>query len=265
MSFSNPKLSNPCSKFIEFKGDSGVFQYWDKERGEHGENVQLPVPCFIVVLDQLSTIKGFSDELQSGIYSNEVHSLANEILRVKSFKGGLSIVGLYNDIKHELKSEGAKFAKSVYCMLIDKEGNNHELINFQLSGAAFSAWLDFKFDAQQHIVEITGDCNKEKKGSISYFKPIFKRYAMKKELVPYAIKMDKQLQAYLKQYQDDLKEQQTVSQEKVDAEIPVDNPVIYPDKTPNEVWHENNYDQDKHSIYGDPVKSEVDPADDLPF
>ena len=31
MSFSQPKLTNPCSKFIEFKGDTGQFKYYDKE------------------------------------------------------------------------------------------------------------------------------------------------------------------------------------------------------------------------------------------
>ncbi len=35
MSISNPKIENPCQKFIEFKGDKGQFFYYDKELEEH--------------------------------------------------------------------------------------------------------------------------------------------------------------------------------------------------------------------------------------
>ena len=261
MSFSNPKLQNPCSKFIEFKGDSGTFQFYDKEQEK---NIQLSTPCFIIVLDQLSTIRGFSDDYQTGIYSNEVHSLLNEILKVKSFKGGISIIGLYNEVKHEIKAAGGKFAKSVYCMMFDPEGNR-ELVNFQLSGAAFSAWLDFKFDAQQHVVEITADTIREKKGSINYYKPIFKRWSIKKDLIPYAVELDKKLQAYLKQRKEEIQEQQTVQQEKSDQDYHQESPVYYPDKTPSEVLHEINYEQDKHAVLEESKNEEADFCNDLPF
>jgi hypothetical protein len=99
MSLSSPKLVNPAQKFIEFKGDTGQFQYFDKSLGEKGENVVLKQPFFFIVLDELSTISGYSDKLGSGFYSNEVHSLNDEILKVKSFKGGFSTTGKYKDIK----------------------------------------------------------------------------------------------------------------------------------------------------------------------
>lgn len=247
MSFSKPKLQNPCSKFIEYKGDTGIFRYWDKELEE---NVELETPCFLIVLDELSTIKGYNDELKSGITSNEVHSLTNEILRVRSFKGGLSIVGKYSDIKNEIKSEGGKFTKSVYCMAFDDQGKR-ELINFQFQGAAFSAWLDFKFNPQQHVVCITGENTDEKKGSINYKKPIFKRYNLKDEYVADAITMDNKLQEYFASY----KEKQT--EEIVEKE----------EKTSEESFHETNYEQDKNDVYGgnDVVYPDSDTEDDLPF
>ena len=102
MSLSNPTVSqNPASKYIEYKGDSGKWFYFDKTKGENGENVELHPPLYFIVLDELATIKGWSDQYESGIYSNEVHHI-NETLRVKSFKGGLSIVGKYPDIKFEV-------------------------------------------------------------------------------------------------------------------------------------------------------------------
>jgi hypothetical protein len=244
MSFSQPKVENPCKKFYEFKGDKGIFQYYDKELGE---NVQLKTPAFFVVLDQLSTIKGFSNKYQSGIWSNEVHSLVNEVLRVKSFKGGMSITGKYSEIKDEVKSEGGKFTKSIYALMFDEE-HNTEIVNFQLSGAAFQSWIEFKFSAQMHVVSITGDNTREKNGSINYFKPIFKRYNMKDDLFQKAIEADKILQQFIKDRLEQQHEQQAVVEE---------------EKTASKVFHETNYEQDKGAIY--PDREPQAPEDDLPF
>ena len=55
MSLSEPKLTNPASKFIEFKGDVGEFHYYDKVMEQR---VQLQMPLYFIVLDELSAIKG---------------------------------------------------------------------------------------------------------------------------------------------------------------------------------------------------------------
>ena len=74
MSISNPTVSsNPASKFIEFKGDTGKWRYWDKTKGEDGENVEVKLPVYFIILDELSTIKGWNKEHKCGIYSNEIH------------------------------------------------------------------------------------------------------------------------------------------------------------------------------------------------
>jgi hypothetical protein len=256
MSFSQPKVENPCHKFYEFKGDRGVFQYYDKELSE---NVELKVPAYFIVLDQLSTIKGYSDAYKSGIYSNEVHSLVNETLRVKSFKGGLRITGKYSDIKDEIKSEGGKFTKSVYALLIN-EDKSTEIVNFQLSGAALSSWFEFKFSQQLHIVSITGDNTREKKGSINYFKPVFKRYNMKEEFVSIAIKADQVLQQFFKERAEQQQEQAVAKETE--------------EKTAEEVWYEQTYEKDKGAVYPNksfnempepPEPPETEPESDLPF
>lgn len=221
MSLSNPKQTNPAQKFIEFKGDKGIFQYWDKTKGENGENVQLTMPFYFMVLDELSTISGYSDKYESSFYSNEVHSLQDEILKVKSFKGGFAVTGLYKDIKNELIASGAKFAKSVYAMLI-KGKEDYELVHFKFTGAAFSAWLDKKFSIQQFGVTVKGTVS-GKKGSVKFEMPVFEKFNIKQNVLDAAISMDKQLQLYLKDYkagQLEKMEQQVVAENQIEAEKP---------------------------------------------
>ncbi|MBT3206923.1 MAG: hypothetical protein HN704_18345 [Bacteroidetes bacterium] len=243
MSFSKPKLQNPCSKFIEYKGSRGVFQYWDKE---HGKNIEIETPFFFIVLDQLSTIKGYSDNYNCGIYSNEVHYLDSEILKVKSFKGGFSATGIYKDIKGEIISAGGKFAKSIYCMAFDKD-LNCELVNFQLYGSSIGPWFEFKFDFQRNAVGITGETIDKIKGTTKYKEPIFKKYGIKEELIESAIEMDKQLQDYFSQYK----------AQKIESEIEKE------EKTDTEILHETNFEQDKMKVYN--VKGMDNEQTDMPF
>ena len=128
MSLSNPITSqNPATRFIQFKGDSGKWSYFDKSKGENGENVEIKLPIYFIILDELSTIKGWSDQYQSGIYSNEIHNLGEQ-LTVKTFKGGAMIKGWYQDIKNDVKALGGKYTKSIYAMLI-YEDDSTELVN----------------------------------------------------------------------------------------------------------------------------------------
>lgn len=192
MSLSQPKITGPCSKFIEFKADTGVFQFWNKEKKE---NVKLEYPIRFIVLDELNTIKGFSDSTGSGIYSNEVHSIKNQTLNVRSFKGGLSVVGKYDDIKAQISSMGGKFCKSVYAALIN--GDKLEMVNFQLSGAAFKSWIDKKFDVNKQAA-LVKDCSDAKKGKVEYKVPNWIGEIIPIGLLDEAVSMDKKLQEYLK-------------------------------------------------------------------
>ena len=258
MSFSQPKLENPCTRFISFKGDEGVWYYYDKELEK--KVALIPPVCFIV-LDQLSTITGYSDEYQSGIYSNEVHSLTKETLRVRTFKGGFSAVGTYANIKGEIASAGGKFTKSVYAMIISKDEEPY-LANFQISGAAFSSWLDLKFSAQRHIVCITGENIDNKKGAVKFKRPVFRTYNMDSKYVPAAIEMDMELQKYLSSYKEK-KEEEIIEKATVIADPdpePVDS------RTKTEKWFEENYQKDKQTVYGGKkFEMEDNPENDLPF
>lgn len=256
MSFSNPILENPCKKFIDFKSDDKQFVYWDKELGENGEQVIIPTPIYFIVLDELTTITGYYKEGDCGIYSNEIHFLKDEVLRVRTFKkGGPSIVGLYDAIKDSIKAIGGKYTKSVYAMMIPTEGVP-ELVNFRFRGAAFSAWLDKKVNSSRQIVCIADEFIEEHNGKTVYNVPVFKAFNMKPEYRDMAVEMDKELQAFLKSY----KSKQT-EKEAVAAEVPVETePVTF---APTNNWQSGG--RSVSDVKEAATANVPDGADDLPF
>ena len=196
MSLSNPKPENPVTKWIEFKGDSGKFQYWDKATES---NIEIPLNKIgFIVLDELNTITGYHESAKAGIYSNEVSDLSHETLTVKVFKTNVQITGLYKDIKDNIKAIGGKFTKSVYAALITGK-DSLELVNFKMSGSAFMGWLEKHANLYKQGVKITGLKDGEK-GKIKFKIPVFEGFDMPENLRLKAIELDKELQEYLKQY-----------------------------------------------------------------
>lgn len=198
MSKSQPILENPCKKWIEYKAEEGKFYYFDKAIGEKGKNIEVPTPVCFCVIDELSVITGFSKKHDSQITSNEVHSVKNETLRVRTFKGGESVIGLYSDIRDNIVAMGGKFTKSVYALLIHDDFTT-EFVNFKFRGAAFSAWLDKKFNAMNFIVGVQ-EFVEEKNGNNTYQVPVFKAFKSNPEIDAAAIEQDKILQEYLRVY-----------------------------------------------------------------
>ena len=211
MSKSNPTIKNPATRFIDFH--NGEFEYYDKETTE---SVIIPMPIYFVVLDELSTISGFCKASGSNIYSNEVHRVSDEIMRVKTFKGGYTATGLYKDIAAEIKSWGGKFTKSVYAMMILPD-NQFELVNFRFRGAAFSAWIDKKFDVDKFAVGVS-ETTIEKNGATTYHVPVFAPFTLTDEINQRAIALDKELQAYLKAYKSQQAEKEVAAVESVEPE-----------------------------------------------
>lgn len=219
MSLSAPKLQSPCKKYIEFKGDDGVFQYWDKE---NKKNIQLKLPISFIVLDELNTIKGFCEEAQSGIYSNEIHNLKTQDLFVRCFKGRKGITGKYADIKGDIGSLGGRFCKSVYAALID--GESLEMVNFQLMGAAFKSWVDKQVDTSHGAVTCNG-CIDGKKGKVEYKIPVWEEETVSPNLLKEAIEMDRKLQEFLRSKKiQDLDQVEVSKSEESDEEPEQDDP-----------------------------------------
>ena len=193
----NSGNANPCKYFIDWK--NGSFVYYDKEAGE---NVDLGYNITFLVLDQLSTIKGWHDASNSGIWSNEVRDTRTETMNVKAFKGGDLVSGLYSDIKHKVKGLGGRYVRSMY-VAMKVDGDTLELANLQLKGAAQAEWSTFYNDNRNEIydaaVEVTGS-DARKKGATKFNVPIFALKKVSEETNETAKSLDTVLQNYLSGY-----------------------------------------------------------------
>ncbi len=189
----NDRPTNPAQRFLKVK--SGAVSFYDKESQE---NVNVPTPLEFIVLDQLATVKGWSDTDESGYWSNEVRSVGHDILNVRTSKG-LKDAGLWRDIKAKPSVAGAKYHSSIYIATKGKDGL--EINNLSLTGAALNAWIEFtqKNKITTNKVVLSGWAD-AKKGSVSYKTPVFEAVPMGDAEKEEAIALDEQLQVYLTEY-----------------------------------------------------------------
>lgn len=168
MSLSKPRgAKSPVKKYYEWKSAKKCFQYWSKELNE---NVEVSLPLSFIVLDEKSTIKGYNDETNSGIFSNEVSNISRETLLVRTFKGNKSIKGKYKDIKAKIKDLGGRFAKAVYAYIPETD----EMVCIIFVGASMSAWIDHTINVSQDIISVSS-YKDAKKGATKYTIPVFTR------------------------------------------------------------------------------------------
>lgn len=164
----NKSFEKPADRYIEWASDDQQFKYWD---GEIGEEILIPIPLKFVVLMVRHTVRGFHDDSNSRIYSNEVEDLSSEVLTVKSFEGGVIAKGTYSSIKEAIENAGGHYAKSIYVLMLDGE-----IWNINLKGSAVFAWGEFVKKDQKlletHSVSVT-DFEQLKKGKIDYSIPVF--------------------------------------------------------------------------------------------
>jgi hypothetical protein len=197
MSLSNQtSTANPAKHFLRVK--SGSVNYYDKEEGQ---NVDVPVPLSFVVLDQLATVKGWSDADQSGYWSNEVRAAGSDALTVRT-KNGEKASGIWKEIKNSPFVAGAKFNASVYIAAKGRDGL--EIQNIAFSGASLNAWIEF-VNANKGVtrgknkVVITGFSD-EKKGAVKYQVPVFAVEEITEAELAEATALDVELQTYLDGY-----------------------------------------------------------------
>ena len=161
---------NPTSKFMEWKSNDKSFSYYNKEIKD---NVLVKMPLTFLVLEEYSTVKGYSDQHKTGIYSNEVLDTDDEEMEVKTYKGRLIAKGLYKDIKGVVKTAGGNYFKSIYA--VTKDG---ELVNLSFKGAAVSKWSNLtEKGAWKRLKDewvTVEDVEKHKKGTVEYTTPNFK-------------------------------------------------------------------------------------------
>lgn len=198
MSRSSDYVESPCTKFLQWDSEKSEFNFWDKEAKE---KVSVELPLRFIVLDELATIKGYSESQKSGIWSNEVKNTSKEPLIVRTSKGVIA-EGLYKEITGDIAKEGGKYTKSIY-VAIENEDKELEIQNFQFKGAAFSGWLDFVKDNKRAIYAKAVVCHSfksEKKGKVTYTVPEFKIDDTTSEENAQAKALDRTLQKYLVSY-----------------------------------------------------------------
>lgn len=213
MSRSNPTegARNPCTRWFEWAGgeDAGFPRWYNKDTQT---DVKVALPFTFLFLDELITIKGYHKRSKSGIYANEIRDTRQEVLVVKSFKGGEVAGGLYQDIKDKVKVAGGGFCWSVYVAFKDEQGQL-AIGNFAMRGASLGAWMDFKKECgskkDEHgksapaycvdAVQITGFVD-DKTGDNDFRRPVFGLKPTSADTNAAAVALDKQLQAFFADY-----------------------------------------------------------------
>jgi len=199
MSRSNPtdRNPNPATRWFEWDGENGGIRYYDKETKQ---NIQIGDKMTFILLDELATIKGWHNDSDSGIYSNEVKDTMAETMIVKAFKGGVIAQGFYRQIRDRVAAAGGKFVNNCYVAFKDQ---TLQIGSVQFKGAALNAWVEFKkahrSELMKKAVSITG-FEKGKKGKIEYCIPTFAIKEITEDTNEAATELDRQLQSYLKQY-----------------------------------------------------------------
>jgi hypothetical protein len=189
---------------LEWSSDDKNFRYWDKEiqvegKEKPGANVLIPLPFRFLVLDQLNTIRGFSDLEKSGFWSNECRNVKTDIFTVRN-KKGIASKGTYEAVMADKACVGSKFCKSVY--ILTKEGDEFIIANLQLVGSALGQWFDFcknNKKIMEGAIEVKTFAS-DKKGKTEYNMPVFEKITTSPETEQKAIAADKELQEYLTAY-----------------------------------------------------------------
>jgi hypothetical protein len=200
MSRSSPGdlLPNPSIRWFEWEGEHGAVRYYDKALKER---VTVKEIFSFLLLDQLSTVKGWHDESKSGIYANEVRDTRQDPFTVKAFKGGVLASGLYRDIKPHVNAEGGRYYATLY--LAFKHDGGLQIGALQLKGAALRAWMEFAREHRAQLYEKAiriKDAEEGIKGRVRFYVPVFELQNVSAQTHEAALALDATLQTYLTAY-----------------------------------------------------------------
>lgn len=187
---------NPSKYFLSIS--SGTVHYYDKEAGE---NVDVPVPFEFVVLDQLATVKGYSDADQSGYWSNEVKRSGSDAVTIRTSKG-VKATGIWKDIKSDPAVVGSQFNSSVY--IAHKSGEGLVISNIAFKASSLGAWIKF-LQANKGVMKgekkvLLSGFDDDKKGAVKFKVPHFEAVDITDDELEVAKDLDKDLQSYLGEY-----------------------------------------------------------------
>lgn len=189
---------NPAGRWHEWR--NGALCYYDKAAAKR---IDVPAGFTFLLLDQLSSIRGWHGLSGSAIYANEIRDTRTEDLIVRAFKAGELVRGKYTDIKARVKDLGAKYA--AHCYIAWKADTGElRLGAIRWQGAALGAWSEFlkasgKATVYARAVQITGTVDGIN-GGIRFKVPAFALKATSAATEASAKALDEGLQRYLERY-----------------------------------------------------------------
>ena len=192
-----------CSSDLGASG--GHVEYYDKNlkdaEGRQGATAIVKLPFAFIVLDETSTIRGWSDHHEERIFSNEVKDTVADPFVVKVFSGPVIAEGFYRDIKDRVAAAGGRYTANVY--LAYKDVDKLKIGSVQFHGAALGAWMDFRKEAGNELyskaVKIVS-YKEGKKGSIVFRTPVFSLIDVSKEADDAAGVLQQELAKYHAEY-----------------------------------------------------------------
>jgi hypothetical protein len=201
MSRSNPSAErqpHPAELWLEWRGSAGSFRYYDKEKEE---NRIVTLPFKFIVLDQLSTIRGYSKRAKQGIFANEIRDTRAERLSVRFYNGNTIADGFYGEIKDRVLVNGGHFVCN--CYIAYKDGSGLKLGAIQFQGCSLGPWFEFVKVNREALLKqavIVKDTKRNDTGEIKFIEPIFSLADVSPESDEKAKALDIKLQEYLKGY-----------------------------------------------------------------
>lgn len=197
----NETLPHPCQRWFELDGKLGHLRFFDKEKKERIDYGTAKGFEF-VLLDKLSTIKGWSEENESGLYSNEVKDTRSDPFVVKAFKRKEPIAeGFYSDIRDKIKANGGKFVTMLYIAYRDKETDEVTLGSLALKGGSLRSWMNMEGEGNNRsrifkdAIRIA-DVKEGKKGGVTFKMLVFEITEVDAVMNDIATELDRGLQSY---------------------------------------------------------------------
>lgn len=197
------KKQNPAQYFLKWNNGSGEITYYDKEKGkvdkEKGK-VNLGNNISFLLLDQLSTAKGWDQINETNIIGTEVRNPQFEPIILRSYKDGKASQVAKGIWKTEIKDKyPVDFYASLYIITIIDE--KPVLANLQVKGACLASLFVAKLRSVDEFWITFKKGEEQKNGMAKWFDlTIQKTTEVPKIVNDVSLDYYNELQDYLEQY-----------------------------------------------------------------
>ena len=135
-------ISSPIKKYVDYKGSTGIFSYWDKVAKKRVELKEIE----IIPVEVAASFGGYDEKKKANFSSNMITNFKTDHMAVRSWKNGKAeeiADGTYSEVADKAKAQGAKFTTNLIGLA--DVGDGEELISINLiSGTALGSWMRYK-------------------------------------------------------------------------------------------------------------------------